>query len=123
MELFAVVTGKYSITAKAVLLKNNVNFPADSFFRGLLATTENYLIMVEELNRKFGLPDIRLIKIVQKLLEYAPPNPHQGSELCANSLRSIADELSTIVHNLRLIDESSLTSVNLIISLLQLNLP
>ena len=123
MELFAVVTERYSDTAKAVLLKNHVVFPAAGTFGGLLATAENYPIMVSKLNQKFGSPAIRLNKFVRKLLEYAPPKPSQGSELSANSLRAIVDELSTIVRNLRLIDESSLTSENLIISLVQLKLP
>ena len=101
MELFAVVTERYSDTAKAVLLKNHVVFPAAGTFGGLLATAENYPIMVNKLNQKFGSPAIRLNKFVRKLLEYAPPKPHQGSELSANSLRAIVDELSTIVRNLR----------------------
>ena len=105
MELFAVVTEKYSSTAKAVLLKNHVTFPAAGLFGGLLATAENYPTMVNKLNQKFGSPAIRLIEFVRKLLEYALPKPHQGSELSANSLRAIADELSTIVRNLRLIDD------------------
>ena len=99
------------------MLKNHVIFPAAGRFGGLLATAKNYPIMVSKLNQKFGSPAIRLNKFVRKLLEYAPPKPSQGSELSANSLRAIVDELSTIVHNLRLKDESSLTSENLIISL------
>ena len=34
MELFAVATEKYSSTAKAVLLKNHVTFPATGTFLG-----------------------------------------------------------------------------------------
>ena len=62
MELFTVVTEKYSDTAKAVLLKNHVIFPAAGTFGGLLVTVENYPIMVSKLNQKFGSQAIRLNK-------------------------------------------------------------
>ena len=62
-------------------------------------------------------------KYVRKLLEYAPPKAPPNGELSRKAMRSIVDELFTIVRNLRLIDAESLTSENFMIALIQLKLP
>ena len=123
LELFSVVTEKYSTTAKAVLLKNHVSYPAASSFGGIIATAENFPVMVEKLTQKYGSPEIRMNKYVRKLLEFTPPKAPPNGELSAKAMRSIVDEISTIVRNLRLIDAESLTSENFMIALIQLKLP
>ena len=60
LELFSVVTEKHSATAKAVLLKNHVSYPAASSFGGIIATAENFPVMVEKLTQKYGSPAIRM---------------------------------------------------------------
>ena len=123
MDLFKTATEKYTDSSKAIILKNHVGFPASGSFGGILSTAENFPVMIERLNQKFGSPEVRLNKYVRKLLEYQPPKPLHGTELSARTMRSIADELAAIVRNLRLIDEESLTSENFMIALIQLKLP
>ena len=112
------MTEKHSATAKVVLLKNHVSYPAASAFGGMLATAGNFPVMVEKLTQKYGSLAIRMNKYIRKLREYAPPRAPPNGELSAKAMRSVADELSTIVRNLRLIDSKSLTSENFMIALI-----